>query len=243
MMTPLERLAFKASTSMPVVKPYSRRVEPPPPKEEKSTATDASGSAQEVQPLPTAVPGPPRLPSNAVVLPYPPPVQLSVYQILPGPGAPAQTAGSPTVVSADGPQGPPGSLGPVPPPGPTGPNTPPTSTKSKTWPRTIHEYYDQHAFQWREFNPEDTVVGDETDSFIVYFRYASKSIGSRRQAFILPKHPQLIRIMQDCLPDYDWRTGEDMLVFPHEMVWRAHCRLNPKYCICDARRSSWRSRS
>jgi hypothetical protein len=203
---------------MPVVKPYQRRLEPPSPKEETPTHADGPRSPEEVQPLPTAVPGPTPLPSNAVVLPYPPPVQLSVYQILPGPGAPAQPAGSPTVIPQDGPQGPPGALGAVPPPGPTGANPPPATTKSKTWPRTIHEYYDQHAFQWREFNPEDTVVGDETDSFIVYFRYASKSIGSRRQALILPKHPQLIRIMQDCLPDYDWRTGEDMLVFPHEQV-------------------------
>ena len=81
-----------------------------------------------------------------------------------------------------------------------------------TKPRTIHEWYDQHTFQWREFNPEDTVVGDGTDPFIVYMRYASKSIGARRTPWILPKNVQLIKIMQDCLPDFDWRTGEDLLV-------------------------------
>lgn len=83
---------------------------------------------------------------------------------------------------------------------------------TKTKPRTVHEYYDQHAFQWKEFNPEETAIGDGTDPFIVYFRYANKSIGARRTPWVLPKHVKLVKIMQDCLPDFDWRTGEDMLV-------------------------------
>jgi hypothetical protein len=194
--------------------------EPAPPTapttEEKSTQTDSSGSPEDVQPLSTAVRGPP-FPSNAAVLPTPPPVLLSVYQIVPGPSAHAETAASLTVISQDATPGP-GPLTAVPAPDPTGASLPPAGTKPKTNPRTIHECYDQHSFQWREFDPNDTVVGDETDPFIVYFRHASKSIGSRKEAFILPKHPHLIRIMQDCLPDYDWRTGEDMFVFPHNKV-------------------------
>jgi hypothetical protein len=121
-----------------------------------------------------------------------------MYQIVPGPAK-----GKDNVLPGDIPPGPP--LNGLPQPSGT--------AASKTKPRTVHEYYDQHSFQWREFNPEDTVVGDESDPFIVYFRYASKSIGSRRTPWILPKHVKLIKIMQDCLPDFDWRTGEDLLVF------------------------------
>jgi len=86
----------------------------------------------------------------------------------------------------------------------------PSPPEPKPKPCTIHQYYD--AYQWKEFNPEDTIVGDATDTFIVYFRYASKSIGAKRTAWMLPKHPKLIKIMQDCLPDLDWRRGEDLLV-------------------------------
>jgi len=205
----------KASTRMQVHKPYKLREEPAPPTtntpEEKPTQPVSECMENVQEPL-VGVEGPPSFMSNSVILPYPPPVQLSVYQLVPGPHASKKSTSS-TVVSPDPTMSGPSPLTAVPVPGPTSANpSPPSTTKPKVKPRTIHEYYDQHGFQWREFNPEDTVVGDETDPFIVYFRYANKSIGARRTAFILPKHPQLIRIMQDCLPDYDWRTGEDMLV-------------------------------
>jgi len=207
--------AVKASTGMAVHKPYKLREEPAPPStntQEGKPTQQVSDSEENVQQSLVSMTGAPSFMSNSVILPYPPPVQLSVYQILPGPQASKKSTSS-TAVPPDPTTSGPSSLTAVPVPGPTSANpTPLPSTKPKVKPRTIHEYYDQHGFQWREFNPEDTVVGDETDPFIVYFRYANKSIGARRTAFILPKHPQLIRIMQDCLPDYDWRTGEDMLV-------------------------------
>jgi hypothetical protein len=141
---------------------------------------------------------PPPMPGTAFFPAGPPPQTLFMYQIVPGP-----PKGMDNLQPGDLPPGPPlNGLAPL---GGT--------CATKTKPRTIHEYYDQHSFQWREFNPEDTVVGDETDPFIVYFRYASKSIGARRTPWILPKQVKLIKIMQDCLPDFDWRTGEDLLVF------------------------------
>jgi hypothetical protein len=126
-------------------------------------------------------------------------------------------------------------------PRPANANPPPVSTKPK--PRSIYQYYDRTSLTWKEFNPADTVVGDETDPFIVYFRCDNKSIGSRRKSFILVKHPQLIRILQDCLADHDWRPGEDLLVFPMISVGGFICRLNRLHCICDVRHFSMRQRS
>ena len=195
----------RASTGMQVYKPYKLRAEPTNIIQEKNDPPEEL--PVENLPPPPPPPGPNMMMPPTAFLPYPPPNML-VYQMVPFP--PRSKAGN---------------LPPPPPdttPGPPLPTMPPAPVNavplpapvpvSKTKPRTIHEYYDQHGFQWREFNPEDTVVGDESDPFIVYFRYASKSIGARRTAFLLPKHAKLIRIMQDCLPDFDWRAGEDLLV-------------------------------
>ena len=136
--------------------------------------------------------------AHPIVLPNPPPPAFYLYQLSSHP-----PTNSPLV-----------SL--LPPPLPN--SLPPSAVQTylskppTKRPREIHEYFDQPAFQWREFNPEDTVIGDQSDPFIVYFRYASKSIGARRTPWILPKHVKLVKIMQDCLPDFDWRTGEDILV-------------------------------
>jgi len=187
----------------------------------KPTKIDEGGDQEvstEVPPAPTDPVGP-----STVALPSPPPHNLYLYRIVPasqdstavkqaqGPNASPSVeaikqlnaAMAATALSSSQPGG---SVNP--------PNSPSTSTATtqKTKPRVIHEYYDQNAFQWREFNPEDTVVGDITDPFIVYFRYVNKSIGARRTPWILPKHPKLIKIMQDCFPEFDWRTGEDLLV-------------------------------
>lgn len=133
----------------------------------------------------------------AALLPSPPPQQLYLYQMMQGPPVNRRRSV------------PPSPLSPFPPmPMPAAKFIPVSTTK----PRTVHEYYDQHAFQWKEFNPEDTVIGDGTDPFIIYLRYVNKSIGARRTPYVLPKHAKLVKIMQDCLPDFDWRTGEDMLV-------------------------------
>lgn len=94
--------------------------------------------------------------------------------------------------------------------GPTNANPQLVDTK----PKIVHQVYSKQEFKWQEFNPEDTVVGDETDPFIVYLRHETESIGSKRDALILPKHPLIVHILQDCLPDYDWRMGEDLMVFP-----------------------------
>jgi len=115
---------------------------------------------------------------------------------------------------------PPGEVPPLPAPFPLQyPGIPPIPgimtpipLPKQTKPRIVHEYFDTLVMQWKEFNPEGNVVGDETDPFIVYFRYGNKSIGARRTPWILPKHIKLVKIMQDCLPDFDWRNGEDLLV-------------------------------
>jgi hypothetical protein len=149
---------------------------------------------------------------STVALPSPPPSNIYLYQIVPGGPTGVKAGNEPQTVQAV-PVALPGE-GPRPPTHPAAPAGPPqpAPAKSNEKPRVIHEYYDQHGFVWREFNPEDTVVGDSSDPFIVYFRYVSKSIGARRTAYILPKHSKLIKIMQDCLPDFDWRAGEDLLV-------------------------------
>jgi hypothetical protein len=188
---------LKDSPKMPIYKPYKLTPDPPPTTEEKPDEQLPMDTLK--QPPPSSVMGPMMMPPSTV-LPHPPPPMLALYQILP-----VQMKTKPDSPPASDP--PPGQpLTPAPVAESTTP--PPPTTK----PRVIHEYYDQHSFQWKEFNPEDTVVGDESDPFIVYFRYASKSIGARRTPYILPKHVKLIKIMQDCLPDFDWRAGEDLLV-------------------------------
>ena len=196
----------RASTRMQVYKPYKLRAEP-------TNTTEEKNVPPEELPVENLPPPPPPPSSNmmmasSALLPYPPPHMLYLYHL--GAFPPMSKAGSLPPLPPDSPPGPP--LSTLPPAPVNAVPVPAPIPVSKTKPRTIHEYYDQHGFQWREFNPEDTVVGDESDPFIVYFRYASKSIGARRTAFLLPKHAKLIKIMQDCLPDFDWRTGEDLLV-------------------------------
>jgi hypothetical protein len=211
----------KPSTSMPVYKPYKlNNQDPPTPHQEKPLHQTGLGeiimeALNENNPSPQNM----LIPPPSAILPFPPPNMLYLYQIVP---VPTKTRASSLPSSPPSP-GPPLQGLPV----------PVQMPMSKTKPRTVHEYYDQHSFQWREFNPEDTVIGDETDPFIVYFRYANKSIGARRTAWILPKHIKLIKIMQDCLPDFDWRTGEDLLVWYSLM--RANDRLKRECCICDER--------
>jgi len=137
-------------------------------------------------------------------LPYPLPGMVALYPIVPGMLGHVPR-GKPTPL--------PPSDSPVPSctPIPGVPVTIPIPI-ANTKPRIVHEYFDQHLCQWKEFIPEDTVVGDGTDPFIVYFRYVNKSIGARRTVYLLPKHIKLIKIMQDCLPDLDWRAGEDIFV-------------------------------
>ena len=176
-------------TPMKVFKPY--KISAPAPSEQKTTEPEGA-----ILEGPSAA-GLNMMIPPAALLPSPPPQQLYLYQMLQGPpqrkrSLPSNDPQSPFPIM------PVTNLVPAP----------------KTKPRTVHEYYDQHSFQWREFNPEDTVIGDETDPFIVYFRYANKSIGARRTPWLLPKHARLVKIMQDCLPDFDWRSGEDMLVCP-----------------------------
>jgi len=193
-------------TSMKVYKPYtlkqssSSRLQGA--KSEGEGEEDRASGEVSANPTAAIIPA-------TVVIPSPPPENIYLYRIVAGP----QNAKALAQVQA--------ANGGTPPPPPATPGAPTvtvtaaaasTSTPSKKKPRTIHEYYDQHLFQWREFNPEDTIVGDASDPFIVYLRYASKSIGARRTPWILPKHIKLIKIMQDCLPDFDWRTGEDLLV-------------------------------
>lgn len=161
------------------------------------TGCDSLSSTPPPQPLMMM---PRQMPGTACFPAGPPPQTLFMYQIVPGPPKGKGNTQLPSDLGAP--------LNGLP--------QPASKPASKTKPRTVHEYYDQHSFQWREFNPEDTVVGDDSDPFIVYFRYASKSIGARRTPWILPKHAKLIKIMQDCLPDFDWRTGEDLLVLPLE---------------------------
>lgn len=196
---------LRTSKPMKVYKPYVLPRNPPQPQQQQSTddkteeqnGNTGCNSSSRTPPQQPVMMMPPQMLGTAVFPPGPPPQTILMYQIVPG-----------------GPKGKdnniPGDLPPGPPP--NGLPQPGGTPASKTKPRTIHEYYDQHTFQWREFNPEDTVVGDETDPFIVYFRYASKSIGARRTPWLLPKHKKLVKIMQDCLPDFDWRTGEDLLV-------------------------------
>jgi hypothetical protein len=190
---------------MKVYKPYSVSQNPPPVVREEKTINPNTQDEEAALNL-SQTPPPPQnmmiqpMPGATVFFPAgPPPNQLFMYQIVPGPAKSRPSSLHPS----DIPPGQPLNGAP--------PSTP--STGPKTKPRTVHEYYDQHSFQWREFNPEDTVIGDESDPFIVYFRYANKSIGARRTPWLLPKHIKLIKIMQDCLPDFDWRTGEDLLVF------------------------------
>jgi hypothetical protein len=187
---------------MPVYKPYKLHSENRPPTEEPKPAYQQVPVETLQQPPPP--PGPGMMMPPTALLPFPPPNMLTLYQIVPF--GPKNKSPPPPPPPPESPPG--GPLSTLPVPATTG-GVPATKTK----PRTVHEYYDQHGFQWREFNPEDTIVGDASDPFIVYFRYASKSIGARRTAFLLPKHAKLIKIMQDCLPDFDWRTGEDLLVY------------------------------
>jgi len=217
----------RASKRMEVYKPYKVRAEPANTIEEKKDPPEELPVANPQPPPPLA--GAPVMMAPAALFPYPPPNMFYHYQIVSLP--PVSKANC--LPLPPPPPPPPLSESPPPPlpmPAPGNPVPVPTPIPvSKTKPRTIHEYYDQHGFQWREFNPEDTVVGDESDPFIVYFRYASKSIGARRTAFLLPKHVKLIRIMQDCLPDFDWRAGEDLLVC-HVMTW-TNFRLKRRCCI------------
>ena len=210
-------IPVKTPPKMKIVKPYKLGKEPP-------AVAVVEEMLEFKQQLPAEAmkqfpPSPSSLPPNIIggsqtLLPYPPPNMLYLYQMVPAHGQPKPHGLPPPEAIPPGPPGPPGPQGPQGPHVATLPAPPPTTTPgSKTKPRTVHEYYDQHGFQWREFNPEDTVVGDESDPFIVYFRYQSKSIGARRTPWILAKHVKLIKIMQDCLPDFDWRTGEDLLVY------------------------------
>jgi len=197
---------------MPIYKPYKPAPDARPPPELKSLLDLKQGPLSG---------GP--LPASAVILSCPPPPTLYVYQMLP------DRASGPPLPVPDG--LPPPGLSSVPPlPGfPPTPNAPVSESK----PRIVHEYYDAIAFQWKEFNPEETVIGDETDPFIVYYRYTSKSIGARRTAWILPKHPKLTKILQDCNPDFDWRKGEDLLVSLSQS--RSNCRSKVGRCIFDGR--------
>jgi hypothetical protein len=193
-----------APQPMKVYKPYSLSQNAPPNREEnkiekRDQDEETPSNLNETSPPPQNMTMQPMLGTTIFFPSGPPPNHVLLYQLVPGPSKSTPTSLHPS----DIPPGPPLN-GAVPPPTPT--------TATKTKPRTVHEYYDQHTFQWREFNPEDTVIGDESDPFIVYFRYANKSIGARRTPWILPKHTKLIKIMQDCLPDFDWRTGEDLLV-------------------------------
>ena len=197
---------------MQIHKPYKPK--PPAPAVSPATQDSINKPADQEQTAPDKMnqplPLPPGIPVAATaVFPVPPPNMLYLYQMM----------------SPMGPMGPPRPIPPMLPPGelvpggplsglpgvipPTGTPVPPPKT---TKPRVVHEYFDTLAMQWREFNPEGYVVGDETDPFIVYFRYGNKSIGARRTPWILPKHIKLVKIMQDCLPDFDWRNGEDLLV-------------------------------
>lgn len=222
---------------MPIYKPYKLEKEPAKPNETKNEPARDEAPPSDVKQMPPPQPmpgsmmhmmgptmGPPMGPpgmgppmGHPGLLPYPPPGLLYIYGFAGtgamGPPPKPKSNGLPPPPPEGAPPAPGGSvtLSGSPMPGAQPPSTATPVTKTK--PHTVHEYYDQHAFQWREFNPEDTVVGDASDPFIVYFRYASKSIGARRTAWILPKHAGLIKAMQDCLPDFDWRTGEDMLVF------------------------------
>ena len=252
---------FKQPKKMPIYKPYKLDQEPVKSEEAKTEQPRDETAPPDFKQMPPPqhppgnmmqTMGPPMGPlmgpppmgppmGSTAWLPYPPPSMLSLYQIV-ATGAPVsfppakqpKPAGLPTPTPDGTPPGP-GAvvsvsvsemLGAQPQPAPT-----PTT---KTKPHTVHEYYDQHAFQWREFNPEDTVVGDASDPFIVYFRYSSKSIGARRTAWILPKHAGLIKAMQDCLPDFDWRTGEDMLVLRYSRA-SLTCRSKPKVSISGER--------
>jgi len=200
---------LRTAKPMKVYKPYVLPRNPTQQQQQQRTDDDKSTNEQNSDTgcdSLSSTPSPPQLmmmprqmPGTACFPAGPPPQTLFMYQIVPGPPKGKETA-SPADLGAP--------LNGLP--------QPASKPVSKTKPRTVHEYYDQHSFQWREFNPEDTVVGDDSDPFIVYFRYASKSIGARRTPWILPKHAKLIKIMQDCLPDFDWRTGEDLLVFPSE---------------------------
>jgi hypothetical protein len=206
----------KGSTGMQVYKPYKVDGKSSPTTEENPRQKEVLLPVENLQQPPPPPPGAMMMAPSAL-LPYPPPSMLYLYQIVPFapmPGPPGLPPNQPPPPAESPPGAPLSTLpGPAPAPAPTPAQVPTAIPVSKTKPRTVHEYYDQHGFQWREFNPEDTVVGDESDPFIVYFRYASKSIGARRTAYLLPKHAKLIRIMQDCLPDFDWRTGEDLLVW------------------------------
>jgi hypothetical protein len=188
--------------SIKVHKPYKVGTAPLSPTARPSNTSLRPGqTSMTTLPVPIPAPGSPAPSQGEAYLPSPPPQQFYLYQMVQA--TPPTTPSSKTRTKQ----------GPEPAPLPPVPSTPTTSTPvTKTTPRTVHEYYDQLSFQWREFDPEETVVGDGNDPFIVYFRYVSKSIGARRTPWLLPKHAKLIKIMQDCLPDFDWRTGEDLLV-------------------------------
>ena len=218
--------ALRTTKPMKVYKPYTLPRVPAQPQEisenksdEQNSETGCNSVSSTPPPQPTMM-MPPQKPGTVIFPAGPPPQTLFMYQIVPGPSKCKDN-----IQPSDLPPGPP--LNSVPPPAAA---TPPVS---KTKPRTVHEYYDQLTFQWREFNPEDTVVGDETDPFIVYLRYASKSIGARRTPWILPKQVKLIKIMQDCLPDFDWRTGEDLLVLLKKYV--TNYRSKRESYICEER--------
>ena len=199
---------------MQVIKPYAVKQERSPPTPQAMPDNSDPGQTESTECPPPPAEG--AVPST-VALPSPPPQNIYLYQMIPAGQTKVYTteeiraqlaamreashSGNPAAAAALSQQ----------PQGPTQ-QPPKDKAKEKKKPRVIHEYYDQHQFVWREFNPEDTVVGDSSDPFIVYLRYASKSIGARRTPWILAKHAKLIKIMQDCLPDFDWRTGEDLLV-------------------------------
>lgn len=217
--------ALRTTKPMKVYKPYiSSRVPAQQHEisENKSNEQNSETGCNSVSSTPPPQPAmmmPPQKPGTVIFPAGPPPQTLYMYQIVPGPSKGKEN----NIQPSDLPPGPP--LNSLPPPSGT--------PVSKTKPRTVHEYYDQLSFQWREFNPEDTVVGDETDPFIAYFRYASKSIGARRTPWILPKQVKLIKIMQDCLPDFDWRTGEDLLVLLKKAV--TNYRSRRESYICEGR--------